>query len=31
MAMLTEQEVFAPFIGKTLNENYDSLTWDDFM
>ena len=30
MAKLTEQEVFAPFIGKALNDRYVELTWHDF-
>lgn len=31
MAKLTEQEVFAPFIGKMFNERCAELTWHDFM
>ena len=30
MAKLTEHEVFAPFIGKALNDRYAELAWDDF-
>lgn len=29
MARLTEQEMFAPFIGKPLSENYAHLTWHE--
>lgn len=31
MAKLTEQEVFAPFIGKPLNDGYAELPWHDFV
>lgn len=31
MAKLTEQEIFAPFIGKSLNEKFAELPWNDFM
>lgn len=30
MAKLTEEEVFAPFIGKGLNDRYAELPWDNF-
>lgn len=31
MAKLTEQEIFAPFIGKSLNERFAELPWHDLM
>lgn len=29
MARITEQEMFAPFIGKPLSKNYANLTWHE--
>lgn len=29
MARITEQEMFAPFIGKALSKNYANLTWHE--
>ena len=30
MSKLTEREIFAPFIGKAVNENYTNLIWHEF-
>jgi hypothetical protein len=30
MARITEQEMFAPFIGKPLSKNYANLTWHEY-